>query len=162
MHKEGECTSVTERYGIQVKVPKQMLEELLQNDGVIDGDEGQGQRQEGQHQNCLQGIRVISKNGGTGVSSGGCFARRRVNAMFMAESFASRDAEEVAIEASRLITAAREAAAERDDWAGLTDCGSARAKVVEHDKSIVWEDRSNSEGNTDRKYAWGLSVRGHV
>ena len=39
--------------------------------------------------NCLEGIGVISKIGGTGVSSGGCFARGQVNVICMAESFAS-------------------------------------------------------------------------
>ena len=38
--KEGKCTGVTEGYDMQVKVPEQMCEELLQNDRVIDGDKG--------------------------------------------------------------------------------------------------------------------------
>ena len=117
--KEGGCTGVTETYGMQVKVPEQMLEELLQNDGVIDRDEGLMEKDRDKRvstktclkgigviigdeglmdkdrdkrvsiKNCLEDIGVISIIGGTGVSSGGCFARRRVNAMFMAESFAS-------------------------------------------------------------------------
>ena len=36
---ESGCTSVTERSGMQVKVPAQMLEELMQNNRVINGDE---------------------------------------------------------------------------------------------------------------------------
>ena len=91
--KEGGCTGVTETYGMQVKVPEQMLEELLQNDGVIDRDEGLMEKDRDKRvstKTCLEGIGVISKIGGTGVSSSGFFARRRVNAIFMAESFASR------------------------------------------------------------------------
>ena len=59
------------------------------------------------------------------------------------------DAEEAVIKASRLIAAARETVADRDAWAGLTDRGSVRAKMVEHDKLIAREDRSKPEGQTE-------------
>ena len=87
-----------------------MLEELLQKDGGINGDKGlmaKDRHKRISTKNCFEGIGVISKFGGTGVSSGGCSARRRVDVMFAAESFAHRGcAEEAAIEASRLILAA--------------------------------------------------------
>ena len=70
-----------------------MLEKLLQNGGSINGDEGlmaQDRDKRSSTENSFESIRAISKIGGTGESSGGCFARRRVNAMFAAEIFARR------------------------------------------------------------------------
>ena len=89
---EGGCTGVTERYGMQVKVPEQMLEKLLQNDGGVNGDKGLMAKDRDKRvstKNRFAGIGVISEVGGTGVSSSGCSARRWVNAMFEAERFAS-------------------------------------------------------------------------
>ena len=61
--------------------------------GRRDGDEGLMEKdrdKRGSAKNCLEawGISKISE---TGVSSGGCCARRQVNAICMAESFASRE-----------------------------------------------------------------------
>ena len=66
-----------------------MLEVLLQNNGDINGGKAKDRDKRVSTKNHLEGIGVISEISGTGESSGRCFGRRQVNAMFAAESFAS-------------------------------------------------------------------------
>ena len=92
---EGGYAGVAERDSVQIEVPEQLLEKLLQNGGCIDRDKGlivQDREKGSGTENRLESVKVniISKIGGTGVGGDGCCARGWVDTMSAAEIFALR------------------------------------------------------------------------